>query len=84
MNTDKAIESVGINRVSVLSGLCYLSQKDTFYLNKTPKNFHIQDNSIVKCNISSLHKAVILWTHVHGNTQKLSIYRLLNQKPFLA
>ena len=80
----KAIEIVGINRVSVLSGSCYLSQKGTFYLNKTPKNFNIQGNSVVKFNISSLHRAVILWTHVHGNTQKLPIYRLLNQKPFLA
>ena len=42
MDTEKAIESVGINRVPVLSGSCYLSQKGTFYLNKTPENFNIQ------------------------------------------
>ena len=59
MDSEKATESVGINRACVLiSGSCYLSQKDPFYLNKTPKDYNIQDNSIVKFNISSLHKAV--------------------------
>ena len=54
MDTEKAIESVhGINRVSVLSGSCYLSQKDTFYLNKTSKYFNIQD-IIALSNLTSL------------------------------
>ena len=70
-------ESVLIMGVSVLvlSGLCYLSQKYKFYSKNTLKKLN-EDISIVKLNISNLHKAVITWNKSTDTQNQLSIYYL--------
>ena len=54
-----AIESVCINRVSILSMSCCLSQKNPFIGTKKLKT---EDISILKLKLSNHNKAVILWT----------------------
>ena len=49
------IDSVHINRMSVLSGSCFYSQKYTFYFDQNTTEIK-QDTSIVKLNISNFTK----------------------------
>ena len=58
--TEGIIESVRINRVSLLSMSYYLKWKKLLLLEQNTKEIK-EGTTIIKLNISSLHKAVIPW-----------------------
>ena len=71
VNTDTkgAKESIRINGVSVLSRSCYENKKDPFY--GTNIEGKKEDISIVKLNISNLHKAIISRTKPTESDSKI-------------